>query len=127
MKTYPVCNELKSYLFILTRPGWSEECTEQESSALCAQVLNCLLDVISAFHIGRGGTSMSYMGKGVTKAATLCLRHLVYEMAITMDDKVREIIDIFLYSLKYEYNVPFTSVKWVLVHTVIIPLATEFL
>ena len=31
---------------------------------------------------------MSYMGKGVTKAATLCLRHLVYEMASTMDDKV---------------------------------------
>ena len=31
---------------------------------------------------------MSYMGKGVTKAATLCLRHLVYEMATTMDDKV---------------------------------------
>ena len=89
MKNYPVCNELKLYLFILTRPGWSEECTEQESSALCAQVLNCLLDVISAFHIGRGGTSMSYMGKGVTKAATLCLRHLVYEMATTMDDKVR--------------------------------------
>ena len=31
---------------------------------------------------------MSYMGKGVTKAATLCLRHLVYEMATTMEDKV---------------------------------------
>ena len=75
-------------MYDIFRPGWSEECTEQESSALCPQVLNCLLDVISAFHIGRGGTSMSYMGKGVTKAATLCLRHLVYEMATTMEDKV---------------------------------------
>ena len=31
---------------------------------------------------------MSYMGKGVTKAATLCLRHLSYEMATLSDDKV---------------------------------------
>jgi len=46
------------------------------------------LQVVSAFHIGRGGTSMSYMGKGVTKAATLCLRHLSYEMATLSEDKV---------------------------------------
>ena len=31
---------------------------------------------------------MSYMGKGVTKAATMCLRHLVYEMASTAENKV---------------------------------------
>lgn len=31
---------------------------------------------------------MSFMGKGVTKAATLCLRHLVYEMATLSDDQV---------------------------------------
>lgn len=73
---------------ISCRPGWSQECTEQERGALCSQVLSCLLEVVSAFHIGRGGTSMSFMGKGVTKAATLCLRHLVYEMATLSDDQV---------------------------------------
>ncbi len=49
-------------------------------------VLYC--QVVSAFHIGRGSTSMSYMGKGVTKAATLCLRHLAHEMATVLEDKV---------------------------------------
>lgn len=31
---------------------------------------------------------MSYMGKGVTKAATMCLRHLAYEMSTTAVNKV---------------------------------------
>lgn len=31
---------------------------------------------------------MSYMGKGVTKAATMCLRHLAYEMSTTAENKV---------------------------------------
>jgi hypothetical protein len=31
---------------------------------------------------------MSFMGKGVTKAATLCLRHLAYEMATLSDNQV---------------------------------------
>ena len=76
----------KNYCFF--RPGWSQECTEQERGPLCCQVLSCLLEVVSAFHIGRGGTSMSFMGKGVTKAATLCLRHLAYEMATLSDNQV---------------------------------------
>jgi len=70
------------------RPGWSQECTDQDGSSLRSQLLNCLLEVVSAFHIGRGGTSMSFMGKGVTKAATLCLRQLVYEMATVSENKV---------------------------------------
>ena len=45
--------------------------------------------VVSAFHIGQGGASMSYMGCGVTKSATLCLRHLAYEMASKLQSKVR--------------------------------------
>lgn len=73
---------------LIDRPGWSEECTDQDGNALRSQVLACLLEVVSAFHIGRGGTSMSFMGKGVTRAATLCLRHLVYEMATLSQNQV---------------------------------------
>ncbi|XP_060080267.1 rotatin-like [Ylistrum balloti] len=78
---------LQCLMHITARPGWSHESTELDSGALCSQVLHCLLEVVSAFHIGRGGTSMSYMGKGVTKSATLCLRHLAHEMASYSDDK----------------------------------------
>lgn len=78
---------LQCLMHITARPGWSQECTEQEHISLCCQVLCCLLEVVSAFHIGRGGTAMSFMGKGVTKAATLCLRHLAYEMATLSNDQ----------------------------------------
>ncbi|XP_056009232.1 rotatin-like isoform X2 [Ostrea edulis] len=74
-------------MHITARPGWSTESTELECGTLCNQLLGCLLEVVSAFHIGRGGTSMSYMGKGVTKAATLCLRHLAYEMSTAVGNK----------------------------------------
>ncbi|KAK7504713.1 hypothetical protein BaRGS_00004199, partial [Batillaria attramentaria] len=74
-------------MHLTARPGWSEECTGMEPAALCSHVLNCLLEVVSAFHVGRGGTSMSYMGRGVTKAATLCLRQLAHEMVTTTEDK----------------------------------------
>ncbi|XP_013417729.1 rotatin-like [Lingula anatina] len=66
---------------VTARPGWSSGCKDTDSSTLCLQLLNCLLEVLSAFHIGRGGMSMSYMGRGVTRNATLCLRHLAYEMS----------------------------------------------
>lgn len=39
---------------------------------------------------------MSFMGKGVTKAATLCLRHLVYEMATLSEGQVVIQCDLFL-------------------------------
>ncbi|XP_071091563.1 rotatin-like [Haliotis cracherodii] len=78
---------LQCLMHLTARPGWSHECTDIDSSSLCSQVLTCLLEVVSAFHIGRGSTSMSYMGKGVTKSATMCLRHLAHEMAIVTDDQ----------------------------------------
>lgn len=65
---------------LTARPGWSCESCDMDASALCCHVLNCLLEVVSAFDVGRGGTAMSFMGKGVTKAATLCLRQLAFEM-----------------------------------------------
>lgn len=57
---------------------------------------------------------MSYMGKGVTKAATMCLRHLVYEMASTAENKVsvdlitgKFLGDIFWLAGKYmKYDIP---------------------
>ncbi|ESO98430.1 hypothetical protein LOTGIDRAFT_231452 [Lottia gigantea] len=73
---------LTSLMHITSRPGWSEECSSLDGPGLSSRLLNSLLEVVSAFHIGRGGTLMSYMGKGVTKSATLCLRHLAYEMPI---------------------------------------------
>ena len=44
--------------------------------------------VVSAFHIGRGGIAISFMGKGVTRNATLCLLHLSHEMKMRAPDKV---------------------------------------
>lgn len=44
--------------------------------------------VVSAFHIGRGGIAISFMGKGVTRNATLCLLHLAHEMKMRAPDKV---------------------------------------
>ncbi|XP_071958961.1 rotatin-like isoform X2 [Antedon mediterranea] len=72
---------LSCIVHITARPDWSKDCSETDALTLCQQLLNVLLEVISAFHVGRGGTAMSYMGKGVTKSATLCLRHLVAEVA----------------------------------------------
>lgn len=42
--------------------------------------------VLSAFHLGRQGNSLSYMGKGVLRNATLCLRHVVEEITAVVDD-----------------------------------------
>ena len=44
------------------------------------------LQVLSAFHLGRQGNSLSYMGKGVLRNATLCLRHVVEEIATVVED-----------------------------------------
>ena len=54
-------------------------------------VSSFLLKVVWSFHIGRGGTSLSFMGKGVTKSTALCLRHLAYEMNCNSEDKVNKL------------------------------------
>jgi len=38
--------------------------------------------VVLAFHAGRLGASLSFMGKGVTYYSSLCLAHLTHEMAV---------------------------------------------
>ena len=38
--------------------------------------------MVLAFHAGRLGASLSFMGKGVTYYSSLCLAHLTHEMAV---------------------------------------------
>lgn len=38
--------------------------------------------VVLAFHAGRLGASLSFMGKGVTYYSSLCLTHLTHEMTV---------------------------------------------
>ena len=60
---------------------------ENASECVC-----CIDQVVWSFHIGRGGTSRSYMGKGVTKSTALCLRHLAHEMINNSEDQVGQLI-----------------------------------
>ncbi|CAK8690926.1 unnamed protein product [Clavelina lepadiformis] len=55
--------------------------TDPISKILSQQLLGTLLEVVSAFHIGSGASSLSYMGKGVSRCATQCILHLAREMA----------------------------------------------
>ncbi|XP_071785544.1 rotatin-like [Asterias amurensis] len=80
-------NTLHALVHVTARPGWSLDWADGDSMSLCQLLLNSLLEVVSAFHVGRGGTAMSYMGKGVTKSATLCLCHLAHEMATRSHQK----------------------------------------
>ncbi|ELU06616.1 hypothetical protein CAPTEDRAFT_220120 [Capitella teleta] len=78
---------LTCLMHITARTGWSVASVESDSLNLCQQMLQCLLEVVSAFHIGRGGMSMSFMGRGVTRSSTLCLRHLALEMHSQLHSK----------------------------------------
>ncbi|CAL8400192.1 unnamed protein product [Arctogadus glacialis] len=61
-------------------PGWSSQCPDLEPISLCSKYLVGLLEVISSFYVEWGANSMSFMGKGVTKNAVICLLHLSHEM-----------------------------------------------
>ncbi|KAJ8041459.1 Rotatin [Holothuria leucospilota] len=78
---------LKCLMHITGRSGWSLDWSGGDSYTLCQQLLKSLLEVVSAFHIGRGGIAISFMGKGVTRNATLCLLHLSHEMKMRAPDK----------------------------------------
>ncbi|KAK1885332.1 Rotatin, partial [Dissostichus eleginoides] len=67
--------------------GWSSHCTDMEPKILCSKYLSGLLEVISSFYVEWGGNSMSFMGKGVTKNAVICLLHLSHEMLMENKDK----------------------------------------
>uniref|UniRef100_A0A8C7KYU1 Rotatin n=1 Tax=Oncorhynchus kisutch TaxID=8019 RepID=A0A8C7KYU1_ONCKI len=65
---------------LTAQPGWSSHCPTMEPQSLCTKYLSGLLEVISSFYVEWGGNSMSFMGKGVTKNAVICLLHLSHEM-----------------------------------------------
>ncbi|XP_027708246.1 rotatin isoform X2 [Vombatus ursinus] len=71
---------LQGMVHITAVPGWSSHSTVTEPFSICTKYLSGLLEVISSFYVERGGTAMSFMGKGVTKSTVLCLLHLSHEM-----------------------------------------------
>uniref|UniRef100_G3NDY8 Rotatin n=1 Tax=Gasterosteus aculeatus aculeatus TaxID=481459 RepID=G3NDY8_GASAC len=71
---------LQGMVRLTARPGWSSHCSDLEPALLCSKYLSGLLEVISSFYVEWGGNSMSFMGKGVTKSAVICLLHLSHEM-----------------------------------------------
>ncbi|KAI9523199.1 hypothetical protein NQZ68_029204 [Dissostichus eleginoides] len=75
---------------LTAQPGWSSHCTDMEPKILCSKYLSGLLEVISSFYVEWGGNSMSFMGKGVTKNAVICLLHLSHEMLMENKDKASD-------------------------------------
>ena len=47
-----------------------------------------VVQVVVAFDIGRGGVSLSYMGRGVTRCAAICLAHLAQLMDQQLNSQV---------------------------------------
>ncbi|KTF98682.1 hypothetical protein cypCar_00020318, partial [Cyprinus carpio] len=71
---------LRTMAHVTALPGWSTHTPNMEPNTLCLKYLSGLLEVISSFYVDLGGNSMSFMGKGVTKNAVICLLHLSHEM-----------------------------------------------
>uniref|UniRef100_A0AAX7TFN2 Rotatin N-terminal domain-containing protein n=1 Tax=Astatotilapia calliptera TaxID=8154 RepID=A0AAX7TFN2_ASTCA len=78
---------LQGMISVTAQPGWSSHCPDLEPSSLCSKYLSGLLEVISSFYVEWSGNSLSFMGKGVTKNAVICLLHLSHEMMSENKDK----------------------------------------
>ncbi|XP_014855672.1 PREDICTED: rotatin isoform X1 [Poecilia mexicana] len=78
---------LQGMVSLTAQPGWSSHCPDLEPSSLCSKYLSGLLEVISSFYVEWRGNSLSFMGKGVTKNAIICLLHLSHEMMMENKDK----------------------------------------
>ncbi|KAA8580820.1 hypothetical protein FQN60_013778 [Etheostoma spectabile] len=83
---------LQGMVSLTAQPGWSSHCSDLEPTLLCSKYLSGLLEVISSFYVEWGGNSMSFMGKGVTKNAVICLLHLSHEMMVKNKDKASDFI-----------------------------------
>ncbi|CAH1270656.1 RTTN [Branchiostoma lanceolatum] len=70
---------LHCLVHVTARPDWSTGSSTRET--LCQELLETLREVVLSFHVGRGSTTRSYMGKGVIKNASISLKHLALEMA----------------------------------------------
>ncbi|XP_045152011.1 rotatin [Echinops telfairi] len=71
---------LRGMAHLTATQGWSAHSPLTKPLDICAKYLSGLLEVITSFYVERGGNAMSFMGKGVTKSAVLCLLHLSHEM-----------------------------------------------
>ncbi|XP_078073273.1 rotatin isoform X1 [Mustelus asterias] len=91
---------LRGMVHVTALPGWSLHSATVDSICLCVKYLTGLLEVISSFYVEWGGNAMSFMGKGVTKSAVICLLQLSYEMMTHAKDKDW----ISLWSLAYDHN-----------------------
>ncbi|XP_077365448.1 rotatin isoform X2 [Festucalex cinctus] len=78
---------LQGIASLTAQSGWSSHCLDLSPASLCAKYLSGLLEVISSFYVKWGGNSMSFMGKGVTKNAVVCLLHLSHEMMAENNEK----------------------------------------
>ncbi|XP_040921403.1 rotatin isoform X2 [Toxotes jaculatrix] len=78
---------LQGMVSLTAQPGWSSHCPDLEPISLCSKYLSGLLEVISSFYVEWGGNSTSFMGKGVTKNAVICLLHLSHEMLAENKDE----------------------------------------
>ncbi|KAK5850243.1 hypothetical protein PBY51_014509 [Eleginops maclovinus] len=78
---------LQGMVSLTAQPGWSSHSADLEPRLLCSKYLSGLLEVISSFYVEWGGNSMSFMGKGVTKNAIICLLHLSHEMLVENKDE----------------------------------------
>ncbi|XP_019727440.1 rotatin isoform X1 [Hippocampus comes] len=78
---------LQGIVSLTAQSGWSSHCLDLSPASLCAKYLSGLLEVISSFYVKWGGNSMSFMGKGVTKNAVVCLLHLSHEMMTESKEK----------------------------------------
>ncbi|XP_070603560.1 rotatin isoform X2 [Erythrolamprus reginae] len=78
---------LNSMVHVTALPGWSSYSVTMEPFMICKKYLTGLLEVISSFYVECGSNAMSFMGKGVTKSAVLCLLHLSHEMSIQALDE----------------------------------------
>ncbi|XP_020781198.2 rotatin [Boleophthalmus pectinirostris] len=93
---------LQGMVCLTAQAGWSTHCPDPGPASLCAKYLSGLLEVISSFYVEWGGNSMSFMGKGVTKNAAVCLLHLSSEMMA--ENKDEDVIS--QWSLGNETNEP---------------------
>ncbi|XP_059501989.1 rotatin isoform X2 [Stegostoma tigrinum] len=78
---------LRGMVYVTAVPGWTLHSTTEDPYMLCKKYLTGLLEVISSFYVEWGGNAMSFMGKGVTKSAVICLLQLSYEMMTQAKDK----------------------------------------
>ncbi|XP_076347162.1 LOW QUALITY PROTEIN: rotatin homolog anastral spindle 3 [Tachypleus tridentatus] len=77
---------LVTLLHVTGKHFWSREFEEKKKLQLTRQLLTVLMDVVIAFHFGSGGNTTSFMGRGIVKAASMCLHQLADEMTSQMDN-----------------------------------------